>query len=215
MDMVWTPPEGKQFGNLVLADEHTLVAEGIAKLLEDSFSRVSIASTADRFREVVRNVRPSLVITDLYLPGSGCIELMEGILQEQRAPAFMFLPAEADPDTVARAMAAGAKGFLHRRCGSQELFRAIDCVMGGCTYVAASLLVSPAGAPKRRKAILTTKQLQVLEHVALGMRAQEVAQRLHLSTRTVESHKRAIMRQLDVRSSLEMVRVARDEGILA
>jgi DNA-binding NarL/FixJ family response regulator len=146
VDMVWTPPERKQFGNLVLADEHTLVAEGIAKLLEDSFSRVSIASTADRFREVVRNVRPSLVITDLYLPGSGCIELMEGILQEQRAPAFMFLPAEADPDTVARAMAAGAKGFLHRRCGSQELFRAIDCVMGGCTYVAASLLANHQAA---------------------------------------------------------------------
>jgi len=62
--------------------------------------------------------------------------------------------------------------------------------------------------------MLTAKQLQVLEHVALGMRAQDVAQKLHLSTRTVESHKRAIMRQLNVGNSLEMVRVAREDGIL-
>ncbi|RLK56422.1 LuxR family two component transcriptional regulator [Stenotrophomonas rhizophila] len=218
MDLASKPPESKQFGSLVLADGHTLVAEGMAKLLESRFSRIWIASTAARFQELVSQVRPTLVITDLYLPGASCIALMDRMLKQEGAPAFIFLPAEAGPDTVTQAMTAGAKGFLHRRCSSKELYRAIDCVMSGCTYVAASFLASQAeakaAAPKRRQAMLTAKQLQVLEHVALGMRAQDVAQKLHLSTRTVESHKRAIMRQLDVGNSLEMVRVAREEGIL-
>lgn len=218
MDMVCNPPERKQFGSLLLVDGHTLVAEGIAKLLESRFSRIWIASTAARFQELVSQVRPTLVIADLYLPGASCIALMDGMLQQEGAPAFIFLPAEAGPDTVTHAIAAGAKGFLHRRCSSQELFRAIDCIMDGCTYVAASFLASQAeaeaAAPKRRQGMLTAKQLQVLEHVALGMRAQDVAQKLHLSTRTVESHKRAIMRQLNVGNSLEMVRVAREDGIL-
>jgi len=85
VDMVCNPPERKQFGSLLLVDGHTLVAEGIAKLLESRFSRIWIASTAARFQELVSQVRPTLVIADLYLPGASCIALMEGTLQQEGA----------------------------------------------------------------------------------------------------------------------------------
>jgi DNA-binding NarL/FixJ family response regulator len=200
--------------SLVVADTYTLVAECAAKVLESRFDSISIASTGEQLRHSILSSPPSLVLCDSYLPGTSCIQMMSQMHEEGGAPPFLFFPAEADPHTVSEAMAGGARGFIDKRCSVGELTRAVDCVLEGNTYVSARLVLTDPEPLRRSQLRLTTKQLQILGYVARGMRAQEIADFLHLSTRTVESHKRAIMRQLHVRSSIEMVRAARMEGLV-
>lgn len=204
---------GRQL-KLLIADEHALFAEGIAKLLEKRFFETSIVSTYADFLEAMTASPPHLVIADFYLSGMSCIDAIEQGRQRPNAPPFLLIPPDAEQDTVRRAMAAGARGIIHRRCTARELRRAVDCILDGCTYVAASLMFSQVAGDRKLQPILTVKQRQILEHVALGMRARDIAERLNLSVRTVESHKFAIMRQLGVRSSIDMVRLAVAAGVL-
>jgi len=201
------------YRRLVVVDSYSIVAEGIASLVGEHFEQVSVATTAQSLRVSLSLGAEALVLADLYVAGTSCVSLMREMLKKGTNAAFVFLPAEATAAVAAQAMEAGAKAFLHRRCPVQELERAIAAVQTGCTYVAASLIATREDLARQRPS-LTTKQQLVLKLVAGGRSAPDIAEALHLSLRTVESHKRAIMRQLGVHSVAAMLDVAKNEGLL-
>lgn len=199
---------------VVVAEEYALVAEAIANLLRDSSTSVLIASSGEELAEAIRSMQPDLVLSDVSLASVDCVEAMRDLAELGYKPPFLFFPSNADAATVTRAMRYGAKGFIHRRCSGAELRRAISCILDGNTYIAASLLAAQLESLVKPLIALSARHAQILKLVATGMRAQEIANALQLSPRTIESHKRLMMRKFGVRSSLEMVRVARSEGLI-
>ncbi len=200
------------YRRLIVADSYSIVAEGIASLVGSHFEQVSVATTAQSLRTDLSQ-GDALVLTDLYVAGTSCVSLMQELQARAMGTAFVFLPAEATVAVAAQATDAGAKAFLHRRCPLKELERAIAAVQTGCTYLAASLVATREDLARQRPS-LTTKQQLVLKLVAGGRSASDIAETLHLSLRTVESHKRAIMRQLGVQSIAAMLDLAKNEGLL-
>ena len=216
------PPENTSKARILLADDHVLVAEGLRKLLEVEYELVGVVQDG---REVVlcaARMQPELVLLDITMPLLNGIEAAQQMQREVPSAKVVFLTQQTDRHVVQAAFHAGAAGYVLKQSASAELLAAIREVLQGRYYVTPFLLVGiPEGLfqPHQNPAelfgtALTSRQREVLQLVAGGKSAKEIALALHISARTVEFHKAGIMDELGLRTTAELTRYAIETGLV-
>ncbi len=207
---------------VLLAEDHALVAEGIRKLLEPEFEVVGVAADGRALLAASRRLGPDLILIDIALP------LLNGIdaarrLREITPARIVMLTMSGEPGMVREAFAAGARGYLLKSSEPSELLFALREVLRGNRYVTPAVagdLVDAAGRPAEGTedgpyARLTPRQREVLQLVAEGKTAKEIAAVLEISVKTVEYHKSGLKKQLGLRTQAELVRYAAAHGLVA
>lgn len=202
------------FRKVVVADDHMLVAQGIERLLMDCFESIVLVSSGEELLDSLRRESPDVVVSDISMPGISGIDVMRQARSEGCLTPFVFLTMHDESSMAAEAIRAGARGYILKSAAGDELVRAINGVMDGQTYVTPTLAANAIVASGRCQYVLTDKQLRILEYVARGLRSKQIAYELGVSVRTIESHKYAIMQELGVHGTLELVRKAELEGLI-
>lgn len=201
---------------VLLADDHAIVAEGLARLVGDVADLVGRVTDGVQLVAAARKLRPDIIVSDVTMPGMSGIDAMRALKAEGSRARFIFLTVHGDADLAAEAIRAGASGYLLKQSAGDELLEAIQSVMGGRTYLTPLVtrdvlqsLRSTAGPPE-----LTARQREVLRLLAQGKRIKEIAFDLHISVRTVEDHKARLMQTLGLESTADLVRFAIKQHIV-
>lgn len=207
---------------ILLADDHKIVAEGLRSLLEDEFELVGIVEDGRQLVAKAKELHPDVIVADITMPSLNGIEAVEQIKKAGSDAKIVFLTMHHDVMYASRAFEAGASGFVLKHSAPDELLTAIREALKGRTYVtpliAGELMKSYKDGPDPKKdalAKLTGRQREVLQLLAEGRSAKEVARTLHISTRTVEFHKYRMMQELGIETSAELVRFAIKHGIIS
>src|SRR3954447_18644548 len=213
--------EGRKI-RLVIADDHTLVLEGLKRILEPDFELVGMAENGRELLRKTQELRPDVVLVDISMPMLNGIDATKQLLKTAPQTKVIFVTMHADADYVSEAFRAGASGYLLKRSAASELVTAISEVMKGRYYVtplvtreALSPLFGVAPEPRKLSSTLTSRQREVLQLVAEGRSVKEIAAILKVSAKTVEFHKSALMERLDIHSTAELTRYAIGRGLVA
>lgn len=203
---------------ILAADDHRIVAEGLRSLLEPEFELVEVVENGRELVEAHDRVRPDVVVADVTMPLLNGIQAVRKLREQGSQAKFVFLTMHPDVDYATEALDAGASGYVLKHSAPDELVTAVREALAGRTYVTPRIAgeVFDAlrhGRPEKRK--LTTRQAEVLQLIAEGKSAKEIAAELDLSPRTVESHKYAMMEQLGVKTTAELVQYAVKSGLIA
>jgi DNA-binding NarL/FixJ family response regulator len=205
---------------VLLADDHRIVAEGLRSLLESEFELVGIVEDGRELVEEASRLRPDVIVADISMPHMNGFEALVRLKQDDPKVKVIFLTMHGELAYARRALAEGASGFVVKHSATSELLQAIRAALDGKTYVtpslAGELLRSPGRDPHAGPAQkLTSRQKEILELLALGRSAKEIASVLGISARTVEFHKYRIMETLGVHSGAELVHFAIKNGIVS
>jgi DNA-binding NarL/FixJ family response regulator len=197
---------------VLLADDHRMVAEGLIKLLGERFEITETVNDGSQVLDACRRRRPDVVILDISMPGVSGLEAIRQLKTHDISSRIIVLTMFADPALAVEALRAGALGFVLKESSGEELLTAIDTVMNGQVYMAASMtkeiVTLMIGVPDPERITLTTQQREVLRLIVRGLRAKEVATTLNLSPRTIVAIKQKLMQSLHVQSTAELVRFA-------
>ena len=201
--------------SVLLADDHTILMDGLANLLRQDFDVVGVARDGRAMVEMAKTKRPDVIVTDISMPHLNGIDAARILRKDLRSAKFVFLTMHADLPLVEEAFRVGASGFVLKMCDATEFVKAIRSVANGSTYITPllagdliSVLMTAGSKASSREAPLTSRQREVLQLLAEGKTMKEAAALMGISTRTAESHKYEIMRQLGVETTAELIRYA-------
>lgn len=207
---------------ILIADDHTLVAEACKKLLEADYDIVSTVSDGRALVRAAAELRPQLIIVDVAMPVLNGLDAGQQIKELLPSVKLVFLTMNHDADLAAEAFRRGASGYLLKTCAASELAIAVREVLKGKSYLSPMIAKDTVDFLLRqdKKLIdeadrLTVRQREVLQLLAEGKCMKEVAGVLNLTTRTVAFHKYRIMEVLKARSNAELVQYAIRNHIIA
>jgi DNA-binding NarL/FixJ family response regulator len=207
---------------VLLADDHTIVAQGLGSLLKADFELVGTVGDGSALISAVQELRPDVVVADIGMPVLNGLEALRWLRAEGIDTRFVFLTMHADPEIAAEAVRAGASGYLLKHSAGDELITAIREVLQGRLYLAPMItreilaeLAGPAAPPEPPAVKLTPRQIEVLRLIAQGRTMKEVAAVLRLSRRTVETHKYEMMAALGLHSTAELIQYAVRHGLVS
>ena len=208
---------------ILLVDDHALVRAGIRALLE-SLPRLEVVGEAGDGLEAVRLARelaPDAILLDITMPGLNGLEVAARVARLGTGTRVLVLSMHASPEYAARAFAAGAAGYLIKDSAFDELATALEAIGAGRRYLSRAIDAAQVAEFERRGASgatgldgLTPRQRQILQLVAEGLGTRQIAERLFLSVKTVETHRAQIMQRLDIHDVPGLVRFAIRHGLL-
>ncbi len=207
---------------VLLADDHRVVAEGLRGLLDPHFDVVGIASDGRELLAAVKKLDPDVVVLDISMPSLNGIEAASQMRHAKARAKLIFLTMHSEVSYAARSLEAGAAGYVLKHSAASELVTAIQEALKGGTYItpqiARDLVDSyrrglPAGADALDE--LTPRQREVLQLVAEGRSAKEIAGLLRISRRTAEFHKARLMEALGLQTTAELVQYALRVGLIS
>jgi DNA-binding NarL/FixJ family response regulator len=203
---------------VLLADDHPIVREGLARLLrEHDFDVVGSVGDGHGLIEAATRLRPDVTITDLSMPGLSGLDVLARLGAERVDSKIIVLTMHHDANLATLALRGGASGFLLKEAAGDELLEAIRQVLQGRVYLTPALtrdvMERMAGSAGASEPQLTPRQRDVLRLIVKGQRMKEIAANLGLSTRTVETHKYEMMQVLGLHSTAELVRYALDRRL--
>jgi len=195
---------------ILLADDHAIVAEGLARLLGPEFTLLGTVTDGSQLLEAARKHRPDVIVSDVAMPGMTGLEVLRRLRAESLPSRVIFLTMHADAPLAAEALRAGAAGFVVKHAAGEELLTAIHEALAGRTYLTPRLTKDVLELTQKT---LTARQREVLGLIAKGRTMKEIAAELGLSARTVETHKYQMMEALRVTSTAELIRHAIEYGL--
>jgi DNA-binding NarL/FixJ family response regulator len=202
---------------VLLADDHTMVRAGFRSLIEgmQGFEVVAEAADGREALELAERLRPDVVLSDIAMPELGGLELTSRLAEAVPEARVLILSMHRDPGYVRQAVRSGARGYLLKSSGPEELEQALLAVARGEAYFTPSAAAPLADALRDgdRPAELTRRQVEVLRLVASGRSNKQVALALGLSIKTVETHRAQLMERLGVREVAGLVRYAIEHGL--
>ena len=201
---------------VVIADDHTVVRQGLRMLIdnEDGLQVIAEAGTVPDAERLTRAHRPTVLVLDLNMPGGSSLEAIPRLKGET---AVVVLTMQDDPAFARQALQAGALGFVLKEAADEELLEAIRLAAAGDTYLNPRLGARIAAAPAQPEGPpddLTAREVDVLRLIALGHTNVEIGEQLFLSTRTVETHRAHIQQKLRRTTRAELVRYALEHGLV-
>jgi DNA-binding NarL/FixJ family response regulator len=208
---------------ILLVDDHALVRAGIRALLETLPRIEVVGETGDGLEalQLAQELAPDAVLLDITLPGLNGLEVAARLARIGAAPRVLMLSMHASPEYAARAFAAGAAGYLNKDSAFDELAAALEAIGAGRRYLCRAIDATQVAALERRASggqsaldLLTPRQRQILQLVAEGLGTRQIAERLFLSVKTVETHRGQIMQRLDIHDVPGLVRFAIRHGLL-
>jgi DNA-binding NarL/FixJ family response regulator len=202
---------------VLLVDDHNLVRAGIRALLVTIPGVEVVAEAGDGAQalELARTHQPDIVLMDISMKGMNGLEATQRLRKENPAARVIMLSMYATEDYVSQALRAGAIGYLLKDSATKELAQALETVARGETYLGSDLsaesveqYMSKVGADGAAPDVLTARQREILQLIAEGHNTKEIAYRLGLSAKTVETHRAQIMERLGIRDIAGLVRYA-------
>jgi len=207
---------------IVLADDHTLVLEGLHKLLENEYDIVGMAEDGRTLLKVAQEQYPDVVVLDISMPQLNGLDAARQLHKLLPTCKIIFLTMHADPTYAKEAFQAGASGYLLKRSAASELVLAIHAVLKDQCYVTPEItkdvllpLFTESEQSLNVESPLTKRQREVLQLVAEGKSVKDIANSLNISSKTVEYHKTKLMRELDLYSTVELTKYAVAKGIVS
>lgn len=205
---------------VLLADDHQIVAEGLRNLLESEFEIAGIVEDGRALIKAAEKLLPDVIVADISMPLLNGIEAVRQVKEINPDIKVVFLTMHPDVAYAVRAFEVGASGYVLKLSASSELVTAIHEAIKGRTYVtpmiAGELIQSyKEGAYSQQEDIgkLTPRQKEVLQLLAQGLSAKEIADIVCISPRTVEFHKYKMMKELNIKTNAELVGYAIKHGI--
>jgi DNA-binding NarL/FixJ family response regulator len=206
---------------LMLVDDHVMMREGLRSLLERQPDLQVIAEASSVASALASEADPDVIVCDLVMPDGRGAEVVARIHERFPEAALLVLTMVDNPADVHLCFAAGARGYMLKEAASTELTDAVRRVSRGEDYLQPAMGAALAGYRQAPATVhvsaseqLTPREVQVLRLVALGHTNVEIAAMLHLSLRTVESHRSNMNTKLGVRTRAELVRHAHDQGLV-
>ncbi len=205
--------KGTRRTTVLVADDHSIVREGLISLLEDhDFEVVGAVGDGMELVEMARQLLPDVIVTDLSMPGLSGLEAIVKLKTEGAQSKVIVLTMHNDALRATQALKAGASGFLLKESAGEELVAAIRQVLEGHVHLTAAVtkavIAQMAEGDNPPSSVLTSRQLDVLRLIVKGQRMKEIASTLNLSPRTVETHKYEMMQALGLHSTAELVAYA-------
>jgi DNA-binding NarL/FixJ family response regulator len=202
----------------LIADDHAIVREGVRRLLEAE-EDVQVCCEASDGREVLEQIelrRPDVVILDVMMPRLGGFETLERVRNKYPELKVILLSVHSDTSFVQSARNLGANGYLLKNGRVSEIVSAVRSVMDGKPYFNPPMAVegTPRDGAVKPFEILSAREREVLQLIAEGQSAREIAVDLGISPKTVEAHRTSIMRKLGARKATELVRYALRHGLI-
>ncbi len=209
---------------LLLADDHSLVREGIRSSLV-RYPSISVVGEAATGAEAVRKskqLKPDIVLMDLNMPEMGGLEATPLIRKSSPETKVIALTVHNSKEYVFQILRMGANGYVLKDTSPEELVRAIESVARGEAFFSPSVsrillndfVQAPVAAASNEKGSLSERERQVLQAIAQGSTSKEVASRLKLSVRTVETYRVRLKRKLNARNVAELLKHAREQNLL-
>jgi DNA-binding NarL/FixJ family response regulator len=214
---------------VILADDHKLVRAGIKSLLENS-DGLQVVGEADNGREAVkltRELKPDMVFLDIAMPEMNGLQAAELIKKDFPEVKVFILSMYLDEEYVIQALKTGASGYLLKDSAPNELKRALDTIKNGNVYISPAIPremideyrerlkhASSPGDIVMKKEVLSSRQKEVLQLIAEGNSTREIAEKLFISVKTVETHRSQIMKKLGINDVPGLVRYAIKTGLI-
>lgn len=203
--------------HLLVADDHVLVAEGIFKLLQPEFRRISLVHDGQKLLAAVKSDPPDLAILDIGLPMFHGLDALREIRKVAPSVKVIMLTMHQEPELIRQAFLAGAVGYVLKESAGVNLLEAAKIVLQGGSYVSPNVpnlrLDHPVGSPVLENSgpeqlRLTPRQKMILQLLVQGKTNREMADALQLSTKTIEFHKTRIMKSAGVKNTAELTQYA-------
>jgi DNA-binding NarL/FixJ family response regulator len=212
-------PTAERAVRLLLADDHRMLRDGLRRsMVESGFDVVGEASNGEEAVRLAHELRPDLVLMDLTMPVLDGIEATRLIRAELAATQVVVLTMHGDSDLMARALQAGAVGYLVKDCSTEDVIAAVQLAVGDggvSRELATSMLAEVRRPPARgEEPLLSGREEEVLQLVADGHSLPEVAAQLYISVKTVKNHLASIYQKLDARDRTQAVLRAVRLGIV-
>lgn len=205
---------------LVLADDHRLMQDGLKSRLEreDNLSILACVGTGDDALDMTRKLKPDVLLLDINMSRMNGLEVLERIQQSNLSTSVIMLSMHDSKDYVIRAVKAGAKGYVLKDVSSDELVLAINQVAQGrsylCPQASDKLLEQFNEKPAERDETLSKRESDVLKAIVSGCGNKDIADTLHISVRTVETHRLRIKKKLGASSTAALVKLALEKGLV-
>jgi DNA-binding NarL/FixJ family response regulator len=205
---------------ILLADDHRMVAEGLKSLLSDEFELVEVVEDGRALIDAAKKHRPDVIVADISMPHLNGLDALDVLKKSNPDVKVVFLTMHREVAYARRAMESGASGFVLKHSAPAELVLAIRAALAGETFLTSTLAgevfqAIQGGENLDEAARLTPRQREILQLLAEGRSAKEVAAQLGISTRTVEFHKYHLMDSLKLHNSTELVHFAIKHGIVS
>jgi two-component system response regulator NreC len=209
-----------------IADDHAVLRSGLRLLINEQpdMEVVGEASDGVAAQQRIPETAPDVALIDLSMPPRDGLEVIRHVTAACPTARVLVLTMHDDAGYLRMALAAGAAGYVVKTAVDGELLSAIRAVAQGRTFVDLACrpaevlqdrdVPSPSRTPRTPPAVLSSREREVLNHVARGFTNQQIAERLSLSTKTVETYRARLMEKLALRSRADLVRYALDQGIL-
>ena len=206
---------------VILADDHTMIAEAFRNLIEPEYEVVAMVSDGRALLETALKLAPDVAVVDVGMPLLNGLSAAQQLKQKLRKVKIIYVTMNEDPDLAAEALRTGGSGYLLKSSAASELLKSIREVLRGGTYVTPIIARGiqesfiRSNRPKSAQKKLTPRQMEVLQLLAEGKSMKEIGSVLTLTTRTVAFHKYRIMEVLNVRSNADLVKLAFQNDIVA
>jgi DNA-binding NarL/FixJ family response regulator len=201
---------------VLIADDHVLVAEGLASLVADKFDVISTVESGSELLKIAATCSPDLALLDISMPDMSGLEVAQKLLKMVPSCKVIFVSMHSRPEFVREAFAVGATGYVLKRAAASELLDAMQEVLKGNVYISQQIASGVLTAILRpRSADLTDRQRQVLRLISEGRSGKEIAENLNISVKTAQFHRATIMQKLGVHSTAELTKYAIDHGIIS
>ena len=208
---------------VLIADDHRLFRDGLRTLLEKQKNIRVVAETTDGVETVaaVAELKPDIVLMDISMSELNGIEAARRIVSQGSRTRIIMLSMHSDRRFITESLKAGAMGYLLKDCAFEEVLLAVKTVREGTMYLSSRISESvikdyvaiAKSAPGSAFSILSAREREVLQLLAEGKSTKEAAARLHVSVKTIETHRKQIMDKLDIHSVAELTKYAIREGL--
>ncbi|MEJ2725664.1 MAG: response regulator transcription factor [Deltaproteobacteria bacterium] len=208
---------------IVLADDHKITRQGLLNMLRDQRDMEVVGEAANGHGAVTlaKELSPNVVIMDVSMPDLNGISATRRIVSESSNSKVIGLSMHSDKRFVKGMFEAGASGYLLKDCAFEELVQAIQTVANNQVYLSPSIasimieevLKVPSDKETSKLSLLTDREREIVQLLAEGKSTKDIAYRLNLSVKTIESHRRRIMERLEIQSIAELTKFAIKEGL--
>ena len=204
--------------NIILVDDHVLVAEGFKQLLLKILpegSQVDVFSSVDRAKDSLQTSNYGVIITDLIIPGQSVMNFITSSRRSYNNIVILVISSVIDVSSIRACLAAGANGYLSKATDPREIKLALEYTHKGRKFVSGDLSGKLADSIlSTENTTLTNKELEIIRLIAAGNNTKKVAEMLYVSPITIMTHKRNIMRKLDLHSATELVKYVYENNLV-
>jgi len=207
--------------SVLLTDDHELVRTGIRRLLEDSkqVNIVGEAECGEDSLQLAQSLKPDVILMDVNMPGIGGVETCRRILQRNPKQKIIVLTVHNEQTFPKRLLEIGAKGYLTKECGLDEMITAIKQVNLGGSYIASSIAQQLAlsllpGNDLNPIDKLSRREFQVMLMISQGMTNIEISDKLCLSPKTISTYRLRLLEKLDAQNEVDLIRIAVEQGMV-